>query len=100
LEGGGEGYCISTSPDPPPPFFSLSFSSSSNNLFDFNYCTSTFNKLSFTLYTCVFLIIIKASVTAFVGDGDDYQQYDMPTIFYRLKNENENEIEKYWQGTL
>jgi hypothetical protein len=26
------------------------------------------------LYTCVFVIIIKASVIAFVGDGDDYQQ--------------------------
>jgi hypothetical protein len=51
------------------------------------------------LYTCVFVITIESSVTAFVGDGDDYQQYYMPTI-YRLKNENENEIEKYWRGTL
>jgi hypothetical protein len=29
----------------------------------------------FTLYTCVFVITINASVTAFVGDGDDRQQY-------------------------
>jgi hypothetical protein len=33
-----------------------------------------------------------------VGDGDDYQQYYMPTIFYRLKNENEMKSRNIGEG--